>query len=124
VDRKIFQQVIHDFRPIKDQLDPLAIVLFGSQTTENLDSSDIDICIVLPNTSISKSLSVTWKLLGDKYDVKIFEELPLYIQADVIENHLIIYADNEVELFEYWYKFRKHINTYHHRLKVAYSEYS
>ncbi|MDI6917910.1 MAG: hypothetical protein QMC80_08975, partial [Thermoplasmatales archaeon] len=41
-----------------------------------------------------------------KYDVKIFEKLPLYIKIDVIKNHYTIFGD-EVGLSYYFYKFRK-----------------
>jgi predicted nucleotidyltransferase len=42
-----------------------------------------------------------------KYDVRIFEELPLHIQIQIIENHEIIHAKDIYEMYEYFYHFRK-----------------
>ncbi|MDK2988166.1 MAG: uncharacterized protein PWQ47_1304, partial [Methanothermococcus sp.] len=56
--------------------------------------------------------------LGGKYDLKIFEELPLYIQINIIKNFKgnVIYGD-ELELSEYFYKFRKLWRDMEHRIK-------
>ncbi|NMG82942.1 MAG: hypothetical protein GIS02_01895 [Methanosarcinales archaeon] len=33
-----------------------------------------------------------------KYDIKIFETLPLYMKAEIFENSVIIWTNNEFEL--------------------------
>jgi predicted nucleotidyltransferase len=38
--------------------------------------------------------------------MKIFELLPLYIQIEIISNSIVVSGD-ELELSEYFYKFRK-----------------
>ncbi|WP_297497210.1 hypothetical protein [Thermococcus sp.] len=53
--------------------------------------------------------------LGGKYDMKVFEELPLYIQIEVIRSHRVIYGD-ELELSEYFYRFRKLWKDMEHRV--------
>jgi len=52
--------------------------------------SDIDVCLVKPEPGTYEK--VLEKLSG-KYDIKVFEELPLYIQIEVIKNHKVIYGD-------------------------------
>jgi len=42
-----------------------------------------------------------------KYDVRFFEELPLYIQINIIESNKIIYSKDICELYEYFYFIRK-----------------
>jgi len=37
----------------------------------------------------------------------VFEELPLYMKMEVIDNHEIVFAKDELELYEYFYYFRK-----------------
>ena len=54
--------------------------------------------------------------LGGEYDVKVFEELPLYIQIEVIRKHRVVYGD-ELELSEYFYQFRKLRKNMEHRVK-------
>ncbi len=46
-------------------------------------------------------------VVGKKYDVWLFEELPLYMKIEVIEKHVIVFCRDELELYEYFYHFRK-----------------
>ncbi|WP_297464379.1 nucleotidyltransferase domain-containing protein [Thermococcus sp.] len=98
----IIEQLRRDFRPFKD--DCMGILLYGSYAKgEATKRSDVDICLVKPKPGTYERVL---EKLGGKYDVKVFEELPLYIQIDVIRNHRVIYGD-ELELSEYFYRFRK-----------------
>jgi predicted nucleotidyltransferase len=91
-----------DFDPFKDKT--LGILLFGSYALGGeSEASDVDVCIVKPVNDVFGEIN---KLLGGKYDVKIFERLPLYIQMEIIRNHKIIYGE-EIELSEYFYRFRR-----------------
>ncbi len=92
-----------DFNPFKEKT--LGILLFGSYAlSEESGVSDMDVCIVKPvNEKVFVEVN---KLLGGKYDVKVFERLPLYIQMEIIRNHKIIYGE-EIELSEYFYSFRR-----------------
>jgi len=92
-----------DFEMFKD--DALGILLFGSSARmEDVERSDIDICIVRPaNDGLLTEMN---RMLGGKYDMKVFENLPLYIQIEIIRDHKIIYGD-EVELSAYFYRFRR-----------------
>ncbi len=92
-----------DFERFKDKT--LGILLFGSYATgEETGASDIDVCLVKPqNGTVLKDVN---KSLGGKYDIKVFEQLPLYIQIDIIYNNVIIYGD-KTELSAYFYEFRR-----------------
>ncbi|MFQ6063488.1 MAG: nucleotidyltransferase domain-containing protein [Methanosarcinales archaeon] len=100
---EIIKKLREDFSQFKK--DAFAILLFGSQVKGNsTERSDIDVCIVKPNSK--DLLAKVYKKVGGKYDVKIFEELPLHIKIDIINNHNIIYGNN-LDLSEYFYYFRK-----------------
>jgi predicted nucleotidyltransferase len=47
-----------------------------------------------------------FKKVGARYDIKIFEDLPLYVKINVIENYRIIYGDVS-SISYYLYGFRK-----------------
>ncbi|MFZ3058225.1 MAG: nucleotidyltransferase domain-containing protein [Candidatus Methanoperedens sp.] len=101
-----------DFYFLSLREDILAILLYGSAAKgEDTPQSDIDICIVSPSCKDKKSLlnEIYRKLdvFSKKYDVRFFEELPLYIQIDIIKSNRIIYSKDIYELYEYFYYFRK-----------------
>ncbi len=101
-----------DFNFLSLREDILAILLYGSVAkSEDTPQSDIDICIVAPLCKDKKSLlnEIYRKLdvFSKKYDVRFFEELPLYIQIDVIKNNKILFSKDIYELYEYFYYFRK-----------------
>ena len=92
-----------DFEIFKD--DALGILLFGSRARlEDVERSDIDICIVRPVSD--RVLTGIERMFGGKYDIKVFESLPLYIQIEIIRDYRILYG-NEAQLSEYFYVFRR-----------------
>ncbi len=116
--------VEHMISKIRDELDWMqelpkidAVLLFGSRVEGTAtDTSDYDVCIV---ASTLRSADEQAELLGkiwsqldaNKYDVWIFEELPLYLQMSVIDNHEILFCADIPELYEYFYRFRKRWRT-------------
>ena len=101
-----------DFSFLNSRKDVLAILLYGSMVKgEETPRSDIDICIVAPECNDRAGLLMqifrNIDVFSKRYDVKIFEELPLYIQIQVIQKHDIIYANDVYEMYEYFYYFRK-----------------
>jgi predicted nucleotidyltransferase len=92
-----------DFEFISSEL--LGILLYGSYAKNTADKrSDIDICIVKPRKR--EVLTRIFAKVGSKYDVKIFEDLPLYVKMDIIGNYGVIYG-SEPEISYYLYHFRK-----------------
>ncbi|HNR44816.1 MAG: nucleotidyltransferase domain-containing protein [Dehalococcoidales bacterium] len=94
------------------------IFLYGSTSTGNANkNSDIDLCIYYegPENEASRfRLKVLSELSTDKYDVKIFQQLPLYIRKEVLKGRLLYSKDfsfvHEVALdtireFDYFKRF-------------------
>lgn len=73
------------------------IFLYGSTATGNTkNDSDIDLCIYYegPENKASRfRLKVLSELESDKYDVKIFQQLPLYIRKEVLKG-ILVYTNN------------------------------
>jgi len=92
-----------DFEEFCD--DTIGILLYGSRTQGRWsERSDIDICIVAPdNDYVMRRIN---KKLGGKYDVKVFEKMPMYIRIEIIRTHQIIYGD-AARIGAYFYRFRR-----------------
>jgi len=107
---------------IKGELLPLKkydVVLFGSLVTgEWRKGSDIDIAIVTrirdEKTNI-RILKESLKKVSSKYDIRIFELLPIKVKASIIENYKVVFGD-ELEISEYFYYWRKFWNDISHRI--------
>jgi predicted nucleotidyltransferase len=103
MDKKIIDKIKNDFKPASKKA--LGIVLYGSLVKgKSTNRSDIDICIVAPHEN---PMTLVKETLPLKYDVKIFETMPLFLQIQVIHHHKIIYAKDRYGLYEYFYGFRK-----------------
>jgi len=100
-----------DFSFLFGKKEVLAVLLYGSVVKgEETSRSDIDVCIVAPGSKKNELLKEIYRKLdvfSKKYDVRIFEELPLHIQIQIIQNHEIIYSKDIYEMYEYFYNFRK-----------------
>ena len=57
-------------------------------------------------------------------DLYLFEELPLYLKKEVIENHRILFASDKYELYEYFYLYRKLWADQRHRNELQKEELS
>ena len=105
------QEIKKDFEPVEDQDEVLAVLMYGSQVTgDTHERSDIDICIVAPKAESYDVMSKVWNNVNTEkknYDVHTFEELPLYIQKSVIEDHEIILTKDYGQLQEYLYRYRQ-----------------
>jgi len=95
--------IAKDFCFLKDKV--LAVLLFGSSVKEK--GRDIDVCVVSKDNPEKVLKNVFSKVDTSKYDIWIFEELPLYMKMEVVENHEIVFCRDELELQEYFYQFRK-----------------
>lgn len=121
------EPVRKDFFFMSSRDDILAILLYGSVAKgEDTSQSDIDICIVSPsgkdNLGLLNEIYRKLDVFSKRYDVRFFEELPLYIQINIIENNMIVYSKNVYELFEYFYGFRKLWDDQAMRQKVTAAE--
>ena len=98
------------------------MLIFGSGTKGKAGKkSDVDICIVAPGKNakdLLKEVFANVDVAGKKYDVHVFEELPLYMRISIIEKHLVVFG-NKFSLGEYFYVFRKIWNDQKHRQKLT-----
>jgi hypothetical protein len=96
----------------------LGVLLYGSWARGDAGpDSDIDICLVAPEAEDKSGL---WRefvshLRSEKYDVRIFEILPLYIKMAVIEEGSVLWSRDILELYEYFYPFRREWDDQKHR---------
>lgn len=120
---EVKRRVKKDFEPLLD--DVLGILLYGSLAAgEDSERSDIDISIVAP--SIDDKIGFSRRVLSNvrdaRYDVRVFELMPLYLKAEVVEKGEIIYTKNIFKLYEYFYYFRKIWEDQKHRQKLSKKE--
>lgn len=91
----------------------LGVLLYGSYAKNIQHSrSDIDICVVAPKYKTIKQqsslLGYLWRNVNaNKYDIRLFEELPLYIKISIINNYKVLFSSDSRELEYYFYKTRK-----------------
>ncbi|WOF16949.1 nucleotidyltransferase domain-containing protein [Methanoplanus sp. FWC-SCC4] len=78
-------------------------MLYGSLArNEMTKNSDIDICISYRGTEKNAGMfrfRVICELSNEKYDIQIFEQLPLYVQIEVLKGKLL-YARDESVVYE------------------------
>ena len=103
----------------------LGVLLYGSQARgEAGPGSDIDLCIVAPEAADKAAL---WRefishLSDNRYEVRIFELLPLHIKIAVMEEGLVVYSRDLLELYEYFHPFRREWEDQKHRQEMSRDE--
>ncbi len=112
-------------KKLRQELSPLrkygkTVVLYGSLLSDDFipGRSDIDVAVVTMKRE--NNLNVMQNILGvvnpQKYDVRVFELLPLYIKAQVIKNYVVVFGDAS-EVGEYFYFWRKLCRDFEKRLE-------
>lgn len=112
------KELKNEFVFLKEKV--LGILLYGSYAKgEETPKSDVDICIVVGNREkMDKILREVLRKIDKDYDIKLFEELPLHIKMNIIENNKIILTKDRTELYEYFYFYRKLWEDQKHRQEV------
>jgi len=91
---------------VKQDKEVLAVIIFGSAARdEKVLLSDVDICLVITSQPKSFELtSLSHKRLeymkDNSLDVRIFQQLPLYIRVRVLKEGRILFVRNENKLYE------------------------
>jgi len=126
VKKEQITQIYNDFQEIVNKKDILGILLYGSLVRDTgTKRSDIDICVVAPNEEDHQLLSFVLQNINvdlKKYDVRLFSELPLYIKIQIIEKGILIYSPDNLELYEYFYPYRKLWADQKHRQEISKEE--
>jgi len=96
IDRKLRKR-------LEDDKDVLAVILFGS-AARGKEFSDIDLCIVLnkqkSNLSMSEKRLKYLSIAGDRFDIQIFQQLPIYLRSKILGEGKVIFCRNEKRLYE------------------------
>lgn len=81
----------------------IAVILFGSYGRGE-EYRDIDLCIVLnkkySNIEMSKEALIYTSILSSKFDISIFQQLPLYIRKRVLKEGKILFCKDESLLYK------------------------
>ncbi len=102
------ERVARDFSGFRDIA--LAVILFGSFARgEETERSDVDVCIVAGKRERIKEVwdRILESGLTGRYDVKIFELLPLKLKIEVIRDGKVVFCRDRDELDYLFWKFRK-----------------
>ncbi len=108
-------------RKIEKDRNVIAVILFGSSLRGK--GEDIDLCFVtIPGLNRKRLLDMRIEysgMLGERFDVQIFELLPLYIRTRVLKEGKIIFLRDEDMLYEIAFRtakdfeyFRKYYEEY------------
>ena len=85
----------------------IAITIFGSKARGE-QFRDIDICIFLRsrnhNSSFLSHKKLEYTLSSPKYDTHLFDQLPLYVQREVVRDAIIVYVKNENILYDIFFR--------------------
>ena len=126
VKEELLKQIKDDFVNVLDKEKVLGILLFGSYANETqTNRSDVDICVVAPEEDSFDLYSLFLEkinVVSKHYDIKFFTELPLYLKIQVIENGILVHSPNELDLYEYFYRFRKLWADQKHRQELSKDE--
>ena len=126
VKEELLKQIKDDFVNVLDKEKVLGILLFGSYANETqTNRSDVDICMVAPEEDSFDLYSLFLEkinVVSKHYDIKFFTELPLYLMIQVIENGILVHSPNELDLYEYFYRFRKLWADQKHRQELSKDE--
>lgn len=120
VEQKILDQISNNFDFLKNHLQ--GIMLFGSYADDShTHRSDIDVCLIAGREDIKEIFNMVIESnVTQTYDVKIFETLPLYIKAEILEYAIPVWAHDEAELSYYLYKWRRLVeDQFYIRQKLA-----
>lgn len=126
VNKEFLNKIENNFAEIIKQKKILGILLFGSYLNNmETNRSDLDICVVAPKEDAGSLLSFILKNINvnvKKYDIRLFKELPLYIKIQIIENGILIYSPDKLDLYEFFYIYRKFWNDQKHRQMLTKEE--
>ncbi|MHA1192387.1 MAG: nucleotidyltransferase domain-containing protein [Promethearchaeota archaeon] len=109
-------EVRNSFKTLEEKYE---VIMYGSQVEGgSRPSSDVDIAVITRKVSREENVNIQENLLGIlplKYDIRVFELYPIYIQISIIENYKVVFGD-PLEISEYFYHYRKKWDDCKHRI--------
>jgi len=95
----------------------LAVMLFGSVARgESSAQSDADICLVLypKRWQLEELARKRWEYLRFDLDIKIFQQLPLYVRRRVLKEGVVLLFKDEDQLYELAFRTAKEFEDFKH----------
>ena len=115
---KKIQRALSKIKKLEDFQKVKFIILYGSGANHTMRrTSDIDLCIYYdgPSDEASKfRVKVLSELFDDIYDVHIFNQLPLYIQKEVLKGR-VLYSSDQQFLYDVAARVIKKFDDFKHR---------
>lgn len=112
---------LEDIRRDLDFLSDREVLLFGTYVSGEFGPrSDIDVAIITRLKDRGAMMSIRIDAAGeapDKYDIQVFEQLPMIIKGSILENFQVLFGD-PLEIGEYLYLFRKFWKDFSYRIEV------
>jgi len=103
---------------IKDFDEVQFIILYGSASEErDSENSDVDLCIGYEGDEEEASrfrYDILSELFADKYDVQIFQLLPIYVKKEVLKGE-VLYCRDKRELYDMAYQSVKEFDDFKRR---------
>lgn len=100
------------------------IVLYGSAAKgRSTKLSDIDIAVYYSGDKRERfqfRVKILGKI-GNKFDIQTFQDLPLYIQNEILSSGEVLYFKDYTEIFNIFIKTIKEFEDYKPRLELYYS---
>ena len=94
------------------------IILYGSAAEGRMiEGSDIDLCVYYdgaPQEASRFRFNVLSELFDDRYDVQIFQQLPLYVRMEVLRGKAV-YCKNKRFLYDVAIETIKEFEMFKHR---------
>lgn len=113
---------------LREALKPLrgtamGAMLWGSHASGTSHArSDVDVCLVVGREHDAEEAFAAALNVAGRHrdlDLKLFEDLPLYLQGAVIDADRVLFAEDEVALYEYLRPFRRRWDDEKHRARVS-----
>ena len=99
----------------------LGVLLFGSAVSGEA-ARDLDVCLVAGRRDAGELLFEVFRAVdvrGKRYDVRLFEELPVFMRHEVLKRHRVVIARDVPALYEYLYFHRKFCADMEARRRIA-----
>ncbi len=100
------------------------IVLYGSAAKGRItDLSDIDIAVYYSGNKMER-FQFRMKILGrigNKFDIQTYQDLPLYIQNEILKSGEVLYFSDYTEIFNTFMKTIREFEDFKPRLELYYS---
>lgn len=89
--------------------DALAVYLFGSHAHGRAhQASDVDVCLIAGGPEAVEALSrQALARTTSRMDVKVFEEMPLWLKGEILDEGRLLWARDAAALHDYLWRFRR-----------------